>query len=333
MTVNNDEIAETPAERRAKRKATLFALGVGLLCLLLWLGNAWLGYWFWDKDLQLGSVGDGQGLSNSLFAAFAFIGIFYSVILQRDELRIARRDSNRMKDVMTQQEHNIAEQQRQANQLNFDRTFFDLMSQFNEITNSLSLNITRLEEDVDPDTSITNTYDVSVDATGKSVFRELLIEQRRVLCHGLFDEASFTQGQRLHHYQSQYRLFFGSYGHLIGHYFRSLYTILRFVHESSVSDKEFYAKFLRAQLSNDEATLLMNNYISPMTTRRFNYLVTRYGMLKNANTNDINGIFFRCLKNEFDVRAFGKDRQREMQDLGLSEKKWHRKHRNQLAGA
>lgn len=262
-------------EEPNKKGAAIVAAVIGVLCFALWAVNLCLGYFFWDKTINLGTLGDGQNIANSVFAGGAFIGVFYSVMLQRDELRIARKDSRRMAKVMEEQERNIAEQQVMAREANFERTFFELLRVFTELTTTLKF-----------------TDDSDSLHVGKEVFGPLIKEHDRLIPIALRENDDYVLDFSLQDYKKAY-VAFGVYNsHIFGHYFRILYKLIKYVDESSIRDKSFYSELVRAQLSEGEATLLMLNYISPYTTPRFNELVARYAMLKNANPANTYAIKF-----------------------------------------
>jgi hypothetical protein len=70
----------------------------------------------------------------------------------------------------------------------------------------------------------------------------------------------------------------------LGHYFRNLYHIVRYVERTQISDKIKieHLKILRAQLSNYEILLLAYNGIHPYGAK-FYPLIEKYEMLKNLN--------------------------------------------------
>lgn len=72
----------------------------------------------------------------------------------------------------------------------------------------------------------------------------------------------------------------------IGHYFRHLYHIIKYVDESNVQDAKKYVDILQAQLSNDELYLLAINGISNYGRRRMLPLMDKYSLLENFNAND-----------------------------------------------
>lgn len=72
----------------------------------------------------------------------------------------------------------------------------------------------------------------------------------------------------------------------LGHYFRHLYHILKYVDDYQVTDAKEYIDILQAQLSNDELYLLALNGISNYGRRKMLPLVDKYSVLENFNPND-----------------------------------------------
>lgn len=72
----------------------------------------------------------------------------------------------------------------------------------------------------------------------------------------------------------------------IGHYFRHLYHILKYVEDSHLPNAKGYVDILQAQLSNDELYLLAINGISNYGRRKMLPLMDKYSLLENFNAND-----------------------------------------------
>lgn len=72
----------------------------------------------------------------------------------------------------------------------------------------------------------------------------------------------------------------------LGHYFRHLYHIIKYVDESNLQDAKQYVDILQAQLSNDELYLLAINGISNYGRRKMLPLMDKYSLLENFNAND-----------------------------------------------
>lgn len=82
----------------------------------------------------------------------------------------------------------------------------------------------------------------------------------------------------------RWRLFHIVFHHEIGHYFRNIYQILKFVDTSEVENKLFYSNLLRAQLSSDELALLFYNCLSEFGSKKFKPLLERYEFLEHLPT-------------------------------------------------
>ncbi|MDB5004935.1 MAG: hypothetical protein JWQ34_3160 [Mucilaginibacter sp.] len=88
---------------------------------------------------------------------------------------------------------------------------------------------------------------------------------------------------------STYLSLYDSYQHVLGHYFRNLYHIFKFIDESSISNKKLYANIIRAQLSSNELLLLVYNCLSTNGDEKFKPLVEKYSVLKNLDWTLIEG--------------------------------------------
>ena len=78
------------------------------------------------------------------------------------------------------------------------------------------------------------------------------------------------------------------YGYQLRHYFRNLYRIFKYINDISDTeipdfDKKYYAKLVRAQLSEYELLLLFYNCIWVEDEYKFKKLVIKYGLLEGIN--------------------------------------------------
>lgn len=71
----------------------------------------------------------------------------------------------------------------------------------------------------------------------------------------------------------------------LGHYFRHLYHILKYIDDSQLSDSKKYADLLQSQLSNDELYMIAINGISNYGRKKMLPLMDKYGFLENYNAN------------------------------------------------
>jgi hypothetical protein len=109
--------------------------------------------------------------------------------------------------------------------------------------------------------------------------------------------------------QAAYEHFFESRQSDIGHYFRSLYHIIKYVHQSKKPDKDFYAHLVRAQLSSSELLLLFYNCLSTKGIEKFKPLVEKYSLLENMPEKKLASDILQLPDHRklYDQNAFSKD--------------------------
>jgi hypothetical protein len=88
--------------------------------------------------------------------------------------------------------------------------------------------------------------------------------------------------------------------HILGHYFRNLYRIIKFFDQSSIVDKKFYTDIVRAQISNQELMLLFYNCLSAHGIEKFKPLVEKYSLLNNLPPTEL-------INPEKDMKLFRKE--------------------------
>jgi hypothetical protein len=152
----------------------------------------------------------------------------------------------------------LAAQRKQS----FDNNFFNLLSLHHEVVNGIE------------------RYVVNLPVRGRRNFEAFYTEfesQYKSQCSQNPNEKPEVL------IKNAYLEFFKSRQPDIGHYFRNLYHIIKYVHESRVSKKKkkFYTHLVRAQLSSHELLLLFYNCLSPLGNEKFKPLVERYSLLEN----------------------------------------------------
>nr|WP_323778395.1 putative phage abortive infection protein [Amylibacter sp.] len=240
-----------------------------ILAILLWVANFAIALYLSGEGTFIGdrgTFGDVFGAVNSIFTGMAFIGVVYSIAMQREELAVARSEMKQTKEILAAQQKNITEQNLATKKQVFEVTFFQLFTSFVELTNSI---------DIEGDEGKTVNGKDAIDF----LFKSLQLRFAKLKDSDLIVEDQ--DSSRL--FDSAYDHFFHDVGHELAHYFRTLYTLLNFVENSRIDDKVFYIKLVRAQLSDTEAALLLCNYLSKYTTERFNMIVEKYGLLKNVD--------------------------------------------------
>lgn len=224
-----------------------------LLCLaiiLIWMNSAIFIYQFFDDWGTRGTFGDSFGAINSLFSGFAFAGIVYTIFLQRSELKLQREDAKRSSEQLEGQIQLL-------NQQKFEAKFFQLLNLHHQIVSS---NNSRYNQH------------------GREIFQQVALSIKMKI----------NNSSLIAEVQQAYLDEYNMYKTELGHYFRNLFHIVKFVSESKEIDKDLkytYIRILRAQLSTYEILVLAYNGLSKYG-REFKDLIEEYKLIKNIDFTD-----------------------------------------------
>lgn len=231
------------------RFAAISTIFVLLLNLLLRIEAFGLGKW------KLGEFGDFfGGVLNPILTFLMFVGLIITIVMQKSELVLARNEFERTANALNEQSVSSKQQV-------IENTFFNLLKLQSDIVESLKFNdgILCCALNVNDD-----------DTTGRAVFSSII--------------SWMTDSKNKDRSLSNYESFQETENHVIGHYFRALYQVLKFINDSDITDKEKlrYSRLMRAQLSSDELTLLCFNCICPNVDEgQFRALLIEFKMLEH----------------------------------------------------
>lgn len=181
------------------------------------------------------------GIVSPFLSLLAFGGVLYTINLQRQDFKLQRKDLAETQADARRQQDALARQ-------GFEATFFRMLSLHQEILNSIDLILSKPEGTV----------------RGRDCFRTFRARLYRRYQEQLKLGKSEAEAIRL-----GYAEFWKRDNQELGHYFRYLFNICRFVHQAHIptlpgevtkpSAKYRYMRILRAQLSDYELLLLFYN--------------------------------------------------------------------------
>lgn len=241
------------------------AIGAFLLVVGLWVSNLVLGMkGVLDADgMRAGEFGDMFGAVNSLFSGLAFAGIILAIFLQQQELKLQRKELKQTRAELRGQKEQLAAQVVHLEQKAFDDRFFQLMMLQQETVVSTMLTVR------------------GVESRGRSAFKILHHRLENYAERNVLDiDAQYNDEWRTTVLEPWYMNFYRSEEHHLGHYFRSLYHLFKYVDQSRVDDKRKYTALIRAQLSHPELVLLFYNCLTLGYTK-FKPLAERYELFQN----------------------------------------------------
>jgi len=248
------------------------------IIILLWLAYCiaiikWIGEW----SIR-GQFGDLFGGLNTLFSGLAFSALIYAIYLQHKELKLQRLELKQTREELKGQKLQLEAQNKTMQKQNFENTFLELLRLHSELVRSIEL-LTRINE-------VTK---------GRNCFKYFYKRFRDI-----FQVFSDTKDELEKIKRTNQKLFEQHQADL-GHYFRNLYNIIKFVKNSSVEDKRLYTNLVRAQLSSVELALLFYNCLGDIGREKFKPLVEEFALLKNMP----DGILIDSSHKKFyDERAF-----------------------------
>ena len=238
---------------------TLLFILLGV-CFIAWLTWPFIvDHWIAQGAEEKGQFGDLYGGINALFTAVAFAGVIYTVLqqktelrLQRDELELTRKELRGQKEVMQRQVDNLEVQ-------SFEGTFFQMLRLHNDILNTFDINL--------------GNRKLNIIETGRDCLKQIL---EKMSFNGSLKDIS----QLKREIEQEYGRIWKTYNGELGIYFRSLYTLVKFVDQSDSANKKLYTNIIRAQLSEQELILILYNCLW-LKESKFTPLVMKYELLKH----------------------------------------------------
>lgn len=230
----------------------------------------YIGYWYviwisgWFSELEKGKFGDTFGALNALFAGLAFAGVIYAILLQQKELALQRKELKLQRKELEDTRTEIRGQKETLQKQNFESSFFQLLNRHGEIVNSIVIPIRHTEY------------------SGRKSFGHMLSRLKH------FYDDPHPSNRNIEDLNALYKQFFAYYQPYVGHYFRHLYNVVKFVHEheffdqKELKEKKRYTNFIRAQLSSDELGLLFYNCLSNRGAK-FKDLVETYALFEDMS--------------------------------------------------
>ena len=224
----------------------------------LWLTSGLLLYFAPER----GTFGDMFGAVNALFSGLAFATLIYTAWMQREELALQRQELELTRAELRGQKEELSHQNIIATQQRYESTFFELLRVHGQIVDSIDL--------VDPRSGIVTR--------SRDCFRAFFKRLSSAHAHSAIYSEGIDPTAVLN---KIYMEFNEEHQEEVGHYFRHLYHIVKFVKFSPLEDKQTYVNFVRAQLSSYELLLLFYNCLSEQGNKSFKPLVEEYALLKN----------------------------------------------------
>jgi len=167
----------------------------------------------------------------------------------------------------------LREQNNNLQKQNFENTFFNMLKLHNQIRNEV--------------------FDVFINIPTK-LNHKMIQDNAGGLCKK-------PENRQL----TKYLFFYEKNEFKIGHYFRNIYQILKFVSYSDSKNKKFYTNILRAQFSTMELEFLLFHCLSSYGKDKFKPLLEEFEFLEPLFLDE-NYLFEEI--NLYDIKVFGQNK-------------------------
>lgn len=257
-----------------------------VLCILI--GYALLIIKYIDDWEHRGLFGDLFGAVNALFSGLAFAGLIITIRQQHKDLDYQRQAIEQTNEEMQNQTEEFEKQNATFKKQQFENTFFKMLEVQQNIVNDLFAADSHKEYITEDNPNnlgrLQNEVLIRDEYRGRNLFYyvfqrcEHYVEvddsgiKRRISVNGL-REVIYRKGKS--HFDDYYTTT------VFDHYFRHIYTILKFITENDWLGKDSqyqYATFVRATLSRYELVMLYyNGFFHPKMKK----MMEKYCLLNN----------------------------------------------------
>lgn len=213
------------------------------------------------------------GVLNPILTFFTLFGLIVTIVIQRQELSLARTEYEKTADALSTQA--------------IETTFFNILDLHHKIVDNLKVDLEELSYRSEAQKvlkGVTASFlnaQLGVSAESKS----LKVEGRQVfeeILAFLSVEAKSPEDSL-----ERYKNIQKNHNHVLGHYFRNLYQALKVIdsyeeNKLTREQKRKYSSILRAQLSTKELALLFINCIDGVSDNgQFKNLLIEFQMLEH----------------------------------------------------
>jgi hypothetical protein len=281
--------------------------GLPSFVVILWSISIWAIPFFKGEPESVGEFGEMFGSLDSLFAGLAFAGLIIAIAYQRlelqtqrEELILQRKELHTSNIELEKQREQLESQSKTLIKQSFENSFFNILELHNSILQEIIYNSNKGRHAISSlNNNISAYYNRESLFTTEVTNLRFQFEQE----HNHLPNDNEMEKIEFKVLQGIFSNLLESHMNIIGHYFRNLYHLVRYVDNADhyVENKYDYIKIIRAQLSSDELCLLFYNCLTEKG-KKFKSLVEDYSLLKNMDENLL------CSKEHtkhFKPKAFG----------------------------
>jgi Putative phage abortive infection protein len=226
-----------------------------------------------DSTAKIGTFGDFVGGTlNPVFAFISFLALLYTINIQLKELALSRQELRLTREELSKSADALQSQNETSKRQRFENTLFSMIGVLNQIVVDMDIG------------GLNNTK------SGRDCFNvfftqlEALYSQRGY--HISMGDSPALIEKRKQHSKSRlntaYDKFYLSTHTELGHYFRVLFNIFRYIDRNEI-EEDIYHKLFRAQFSDQELLIIFYNTLSQQGRPLMEY-AKKFALFDNLNT-------------------------------------------------
>lgn len=171
----------------------------------------------------------------------------------------------------------------------FETTFFNLLNNQREILNSLTgefrkTTFSSFDEINDIDKMVKKKGDEYVSAVALEIYNRFDGRFRTLSDYedeDLNSIIAISKSEIEKIINEEFEIVYYNKKIQLGHYFRHMYHIIKYITESQIENKKKYIDLIQAQMSDDELYITLYNCISKYGSEKFLPLLDKYGFFEN----------------------------------------------------
>ncbi len=238
----------------------------------------------------LGTLGDFiGGTLNPVFAFFSFLALLYTINIQLKELALSRLELRLTREELSKSADALESQNETSKRQRFENTLFSMIGVLHQIVADMDVG------------------DEHIKRSGRDCFTEFYVELKRTYIHiGRKDAKSSGESEKnilihgLGRIELAYDTFYNKRKWELGHYFRVLFNIFRYIDRNEIAE-DIYQKMFRAQFSDQELLIIFYNTLSPRGRPLVEY-AKKFALFDNLNTERL---FCKEHMEQLDPAVFG----------------------------
>jgi hypothetical protein len=219
-------------------------------------------------DFYGGTVASVWSLAGLFFIYIAFLGQKHQILNQQIEMKYSHLELIYTRMELKGQKQEMIEQNKTLRQQRFENTFFQLLNNFIRLADEVKTSKNRVFENFHQGILV-KMHNIQINSRP---YQGSINDMKNTLKSSTIEQAK--KGYIEFHKREKQE---------VDIYIRSLYHLLKFIDNSQVDDKVFYANLVRTKLTEHELAFIFYDCLGYPNSANFKTLIEKYALLEHLN--------------------------------------------------